>query len=227
MRIISTINRCPNSNLTFSIGMFLTLLCYLILGCGKPSQNEQWRIAELKTSGSGETTDTAVSLKKTSSLPRNAEINRSVLRPMVETFTSQQPQNLNALNATTVSKTHSLTIVSNCDLDVLKGFIVKGWAPVVSLRHTGNKPQLWAMVGYDAMGQIHVENPINNRRRTWAEEDFMTQWTLASENRCALITPGSLDQAKVQQAISRHLPESKVAQVRVSRSLQGRARAQR
>ena len=225
MRIISTTNQYPNPILAFSVGISLTVLCFLFLSCGAPTQNEQWPIAELKHSGSGKTTVPGKSAKGPSSLPPSAEINRNLLRPLVETFKSQRPQNINALNATTVNRAYSLTFISNCDLDVLKGFIAKGWAPVVSLRGTGSNSRLWAMVGYDAIGQVHLENPTNNQRKTSREEDFTTQWELASDNRCALITPGRLDQAKVQMELNRYLPPSKVAQVKVSRSLQGRAPA--
>ena len=225
MRTTNTFNQYPNSILTFSVGISLTVLCFLFLGCGTSTQNDQWRIAELKPSGSGKTTVPGKSVKEPSSLPPSAEINRNLLRPLVETFKSQRPQNINALNATTVNRAYSLTFISNCDLDVLKGFIAKGWAPVVSLRRTGSNSRLWAMVGYDATGQVRLENPINNQRKTSREEDFMTQWELASDNRCALITPGRLDQAKVDMELNRYLPQSKVAQVKVLRSLQGRAAA--
>ena len=224
MGITSSTNQILNSALTFNIGISLTVLCFLFLGCGTPTQKEQWRIAELKPSGSGKTTVASKSVKGSSSLPSSAKINQGRLRPLAETFKSQRPQDFNALNATTVSKAYSLTFVSNCDLDVLKGFIAKGWAPVVSLR-TGSSPRLWAIVGYNATGQVHLENPTNNDRRTLTVEDFTTQWELASDSRCALITPGRLDQAKVRMALNRYLPQSKVAQVKVLRSLKGRAPA--
>ena len=225
MGITSSTNQNLNSTLTFNIGISLTVFCFLLLGCGGSTQKDQWRVAELKPSGSGKTAVPGKSVKEPSSLPPSAEINRSLLRPLVETFKSQQPQNFNALNATTVGKAYSLTIVAKCDLDVLKGFIAKGWAPVVSLRRTGSNSRLWALVGYDATGQVHLENPTDNQRKTSREEDFITQWESASGNRCALITPGRLDQAKVQMELNRYLPPSKVAQVKVLRSLQGRAAA--
>ena len=146
------------------------------------------------------------------------------MRPLVETFKSQQPQNFNALNANSVARAYSLTIVSNCDLDVLKGFIAKRWAPIVSLRTSG-RSRLWAVVGYGQAGEVTLENPVDNRRRTLSEEEFTTQWESTSDGRCALITPGRLDQAKVHAALNRYLPQSKVAQVKITRSLQGRASA--
>jgi hypothetical protein len=222
MGITSSTNQNLNSTLTFNIGISLTVFCFLLLGCGGSTQKDQWRVAELKPSGSGKTAVPGKSVKEPSSLPPSAEINRSLLRPLVETFKSQQPQNFNALNATTVGKAYSLTIVAKCDLDVLKGFIAKGWAPIVPVR-TGSRSQLWAMVGYRASDEILLENPINNRRRTLTEEDFKTQWEFASNRKCALITPGRLDQAKVRMALNRYLPQSKVAQVKVLRSLKGRA----
>ena len=225
MRIISTTNQYPNPILAFSVGISLTVLCFLFLSCGTSTQNNQWSIAEQKPASSAKTKVPAKTVKGSSSLPSNSEINRNLLRPLVETFESQRPQNFNALNATTVSRAYSLTFISNCDLDVLKGFIAKGWAPVVSLRRTGSNSRLWALVGYDATGQVHLENPTDNQRKTSREEDFITQWESASGNRCALITPGRLDQAKVQMELNRYLPPSKVAQVKVLRSLQGRAAA--
>ncbi len=223
MRITSTTNQSINSAWTVSMGISLTVLCFLFFGCGGSTRNDPYRIAEHKPTGSGKTAVPGKSVNQPSSLPPSAEVSQGRLRPLVDTFKSQQPQNLNALNATTVGRAYSLTIVSNCDLDVLKGFIVEGWAPIVSLR-SSSRSQLLAMVGYGTTGEIVLENPIDNRRQTWTESEFTTQWELASASRCALITPGRLDQAKVQMALDRYLPQSKVEQVRVSRSLQGRAR---
>lgn len=223
MRITSTTSQYPNPILTLGVAISLTVLCFLFLGCGGSTRSDPYRIAEHKPTGSGKTTVPRKSVGEPSSLPPSAEVSQGRLRPLVETFKSQQPQNFNALNATTVGRAYSLTIVTNCDLDVLKGFIVKGWVPIVSLR-SSSRSQLWAVVGYGTAGEVVLENPINNRRQTWTESKFITQWELASASRCALITPGRLDQAKVQMALDRYLPQSKVAQVRVSRSLQGRAR---
>ena len=223
MRITSTTNQSLNVAWTLSMGIALTVLCFLFLGCGGSTRNDPYRIPELKLSGSGKTTVPQKSVTEPSSLPPSAEVSQGRLRPLVETFKSQQPQNFNALNATTVGRAYGLTILSNCDLDVLKAFIVKGWAPIVSLRTSG-RSRLWAMVGYSPAGEVVLENPVDNRRRTLSEGEFTTQWELASASRCALITPGRLDQAKVQMALDRYLPQSKVERVRVSRSTQGRAR---
>ena len=224
MVIASGANQYLNTALRFGLGVSLTVLCFLFLGCGGSTRNDPYRIAEHKPSGSGKTTVPRKSVEQPSSLPPSAEINRGQLRPLVETFKSQQPQNFNALNANSVARAYSLTIVSNCDLDVLKGFIAKRWAPIVSLR-TSARSRLWAVVGYGQAGEVTLENPVDNRRRTLSEEEFITQWESASDNRCALITPGRLDQAKVHAALNRYLPQSKVAQVKVTRSLQGRASA--
>ena len=74
MRIISTTNQYPNPILAFSVGISLTVLCFLFLSCGAPTQNEQGPIAELKHSGSGKTTVPGKSAKGPSSLPASAEI---------------------------------------------------------------------------------------------------------------------------------------------------------
>lgn len=223
MRITNATNRSFNTAWMLSIGISLTVLCFVFFGCGGSTRNDPYHIAEHKPTGSGKTAVPGKSVNEPSSLPPSAEVSQGRLRPLVDTFKSQQPQNFNALNATTVGRAYSLTMVSNCDLDVLKGFIVKGWAPIVSLR-TSSRSQLWAIVGYGTAGEIVLENPVDNRRQTWTESEFKTRWELASASRCALITPGRLDQAKVQMALGRYLPQSKVEQVTVSRSLQGRAR---
>ena len=223
MEITSRFSQYFNPVLRFKMGLFLVAFCFSFLSCGTSTRNNQLRIAEHKPSGSAKTKASTDSVKAPSLLPPSAEINRNLLRPLVETFKSQQPQDFNALNATTVGRAYSLTMVSNCDLDVLKGFIVKGWAPIVSLR-TSSRSQLWAMVGYGTTSDIVLENPIDNRRQTWTESEFTTQWELASASRCALITPGRLDQAQVRMALDRYLPQSKVTRVKVTRSLQGRAR---
>ncbi len=223
MRISDTTNRDFYSAWMLSMTISLTVLFSLFLGCGGSTRDDPFRIAELKPSGSGKSSVPRKSVNQPSSLPPSAEINRGQLRPLVETFKSQQPQNFNALNATSVGRAYSLTIVSNCDLEVLKGFIAKRWAPIVSLRTSG-RPRLWAVVGYGQARDVTVENPVDNRRKTLSEEEFTTQWESTSDSRCALITPGRLDQAKVQMELTRYLPQSKVSQVRVTRSLQGRAR---
>jgi hypothetical protein len=223
MRITNATNRSFNTAWMLSIGISLTVLCFVFFGCGGSTRSDPYHIAEHKPTGSGKTAVPGKSVNEPSSLPPSAEVSQGRLRPLVDTFKSQQPQNFNALNATTVGRAYSLTMVSNCDLDVLKGFIVKGWAPIVSLR-TSSRSQLWAIVGYGTAGEIVLENPVDNRRQTWTESEFKTQWELASASRCALITPGRLDQAKVQMVLDRYLPQSKVEQVTVSRSLQGRAR---
>ena len=219
MEITSRFSQYLNPVLRFGMGLFLVVICFSFLSCG----TSQRRIAEHKPSGSAKANAPAEPAKGASSLPMDAEVNRSSLRPLVETFKSQQPQNFNALNATTVDRSHSLTMVSNCDWEVLKGFVAKGWPPIVSLR-VGSQSQLWAVVGYSAADQVVLENPTDNRRQTWTELKFTTQWELASDGKCALITPGRLDQAQVQMALDRYLPQSKVTRVKVTRSLQGRAR---
>ena len=219
MEITSRFSQYLNPVLRFRTGLLLVVFCFSFLSCG----TSQRRIAEHKPSGSAKANAPSEPAKGASSLPSDAEVNRSALRPLVETFKSQQPQDFNALNATTVGRAYSLTMVSNCDLDVLKGFIVKGWVPIVSLR-SSSRSQLWAVVGYSAADQVVLENPIDNRRRTQTKPNFMAQWEQASDGKCALITPGRLDQAQVQMALDRYLPQSKVTRVKVTRSLQGRAR---
>jgi len=113
MRISDTTNRDFYSAWMLSMTISLTVLFSLFLGCGGSTRDDPFRIAELKPSGSGKSSVPRKSVNQPSSLPPSAEINRGQLRPLVETFKSQQPQNFNALNATSVGRAYSLTIVSN------------------------------------------------------------------------------------------------------------------
>ena len=143
------------STLTFIVGVALTTLCFFFISCGASTQSQKWPIAEISSSHPTETTGTSESLEGSVSLPSSAKIKSERLRPLTGAFRNQQLQRFNALTSTRVSREYSLTFVSNCDLDVLKGFVAKGWSPIVFLDH-GNTPRLWAMVGYDTSGRIQL-----------------------------------------------------------------------
>ena len=136
-----------------------------------------------------------------------------IFRAQKESFDARIPR-IDDLYGTTKGQIRHLSVVSNCDLDVLKGFVAGGLAPVVLLRH-GNKRRFWALVGYDdASEQIQLANPATRNARGTPYADFRQQW-VASGGKCVLVTPGLLDEEKVRSVLESYLSLPHASQVRV------------
>lgn len=151
----------------------------------------------------------------TPALPPAANSDLSGLRLLEVVFRTQLNVNrLDDLYATTRGTVSSLSVVSNCDLGVLKAFVAKSWAPVVLLHSSGRR--LWAVTGYDdAKQEILVENAVSRIVRPLTYSEFQKDWATSSGSKCVLITPGKLNRARVHSVLTEYLPPQRVAQVQV------------
>ena len=187
----------------FTLALFL-----LWMSCGTSTQNQRTPIpsATFSRSVSSEST--------TASLPSTARVNLRTMRSLGGLFRAAPPERLDNLYATMRGKVNNLSLVTNCDLDVMKGFIAAGWPPIVLLQH-GNKPRLWYVVGYDAAQQIYLADPGNNDTRNPTTADFETAWETTSASKCILITQQTLNEARVHRTLKKYLPSAKISQVTV------------
>jgi hypothetical protein len=121
---------------------------------------------------------------------------------------------LDDLYATTRDSVDNIAVISRCDTDVLKAFIVKSWSPVVLMHLGGRQP--WALVGYDdARQEILLENPISRIVRPLQYKEFERAWSTGSGDKCVLITPGKLTQARVHAVLAEYLPPQRAMRVTV------------
>ncbi len=135
----------------------LLTFCILLVGCGPAPQ--KMYIPSASTSGSGDPVSRTAPASSSTSLPRTAEVESARL-PLLKTIFRNQPIHHSIEDFYTRIKRQDnyLSLVSNCDLDILKAFIAAGWAPVVLLKLEG-RLQFWALVGYDdGDAQIQLTN---------------------------------------------------------------------
>ena len=81
--------------------------------------------------------------------------------PLLKTVFRNLPatSRIDDLFARVKGEVDNLSLVSNCDLDILKGFVAGGWTPVVLLR---NERQPRVVVGYDDdVEEIQLTNIAN------------------------------------------------------------------
>ena len=198
-----------------SVGLVLTLaLCLILMSCGTSTRNQRVPIPDVTPSSpetSSPPTSTAVSL------PPKANIDFSGLRLLEVIFKTQLNVNrLDDLYATTRREISNLSVVSNCNLDVLKGFVATSWAPVVLLVSPTGGRHLWAVIGYDdATKQILLGNPVTRVTRSLVYADFEKEWQTGSARKCVLVTPGKLSEERVHSTLGKYLPPAQVAQVGV------------
>ncbi|MCZ6679298.1 MAG: hypothetical protein O7E52_18870 [Candidatus Poribacteria bacterium] len=188
---------------------FILALCVLAMSCGTSTQNQRMPISGTASSRPAPSASTA-------SLPPNANIDFRKLPLLEVIFRTQLKVNrLDELYGTTKTNVQHLSVVSNCNLDVLKGFVATGWAPIIALQHSGGK-RLWAVTGYDNVaGQIQTANPISRVVRRFSDSDFEREWATGSGNKCVLVTPGRLTEARVNSELGKYLPSAQVSQVKV------------
>lgn len=192
-----------NHLISFTLTLILSVF---LISCG-PTPQIQMAIPNLPSARSASSASTAVSL------PPTAHVDARGLSLLEVVFRTQLNVNrLDDLYATTRGKVDNISVVSNCNLDVLKGFVTTGWAPVVFLHAAGRR--LWAVVGYDER-EIQVENPISRAIRTMTQSDFEKQWTTGSGQKCVLITPGQLSGNRVHFVLGKYLPPNQVTEVKV------------
>ena len=197
-------------------------LCLLLVSCGPAPQGERMPIPSATRSESASTS--APTRMRTGTLPSAAAIDVTK-KPLLKTFfrIDHDVRRLEDLYGSTRGKIQHISIVSNCNLDVLKAFVATGWAPVFRSRRSG-KGHLSAIMKYDdANQQIQIGNPLSARAKTprsrvgraLSYAEFEKEWTTGSGNKCVLVTPKRLHDVEIHAALKKYLPENRVAQVQV------------
>ena len=204
--------------------VFTLVLCLFLMSCGPVPQGERLPIPTATRSRPASAAPAAPAASATGSLPRAATIDFT-RQPLLEVlFRTQIDVNrLEDLYATTKGKVDNLSVVSNCNLDVLKAFVAIGWAPIILSRRS-SRGRLSAIMRYDdADEQIQIGNPIGKRKkgfrsrvgRTLTYSDFEKEWVTGSGQKCVLVTPRKLSEVEVHAALKKYLPAEQVAQVKV------------
>ncbi len=204
----------------------LLTFCILLVGCG-PAPRKMY-IPSASTSGSGDPVSRTAPASSSTSLPRTAEVESARL-PLLKTIFRNQPIHHSIEDFYTRIKRQDnyLSLVSNCDLDILKAFIAAGWAPVVLLKLEG-RLQFWALVGYDdGDAQIQLTNIARARSgtsdlkrlrlRRLPYSDFVRAWsTRWPTSKCMLGAPGlAFTEAKVRSVLAKYLTATQASQVKV------------
>lgn len=210
---------------------FILALCLLLVSCGPPPQTGKLppipsanRSQSTSASAPPKTWAASSMASETQGLPSAAAIDFTK-KPLLTTLFRDEPNvnRLDDLYGSTRGKIQHISIVSNCNLDVLKAFVATGWAPVFRSRRSGTG-HLSAIMKYDdADQQIQVGNPLSARAkrqrarvgRTLTYSEFEKEWTTGSGNKCVLITPKRLHDVEIHAALKKYLPEEQVAQIGV------------
>ena len=206
---------------------FILALCILLVSCGPPPQTGKLPpipSANRSQSASASAPTRMRAASATEALPASAAIDVTK-KPLLKAFFRNEPNvnRLEDLYATTRGKVESLSVVSNCNLEVLKAFMATGWAPVILSRGSG-KGRLTTVMQYDdADQQIQVGNPLEARRkglhtragRTLTYSEFEKEWATGSGRKCVLITAKKLNEMDIYAALKKYLPENQVARVQV------------
>ena len=210
---------------------FILALCILLVSCGPPPQTGKLppipsanRSQSASTSVPTKTRTASAMASATQGLPASAAVDVTK-KPLLKAFFRNEPgfNRLEDLYATTRGKVQNISIVSNCNVDVLKAFLATGWAPVILSRRSG-KGHLTTVMKYDdAEQQIQVGNPLDTQRkgprsrvgRTLTYSEFEKDWTTGSGRTCVLITAKKLNEASIHAALEKYLPKEQVAQVQV------------
>ena len=199
----------------FTLCVLVSTLCLFLSGCAGTTQKQERYIASVPSSTSQQSTSSPpASLDP--SLPPTGRIDRRGLSLLEVIFRTQLNINrIDDLYATTRGKVGNMAIISSGELNVLKAFIAQRWAPVVLLQY-GNKRHLWAVMGYDNPAQqIQLGNPINSGVRIMPYADFEKEWAAGSAQKCALVTPIRLSEARVHEILAKYLPTAQASQVKV------------
>ena len=207
--------------------VFILALCILLVSCGPPPQTG--KLPPIPSANRSQPASASAPTKTrpasaTGALPASAAIDVT-RKPLLKALFRNEPNvtRLEDLYATTRGQVQHISIVSNCNLEVLKAFVATGWAPIFRSRRSG-KGHLTAVMKYDdAAQQIQIGNPLGARRkgagsrggRTLTYSEFEKEWTTGSRNTCVLITPKRLHDVEIHAALKKYLPEEQVARVQV------------
>ena len=205
---------------------FIFALCLLLVSCGPAPQGERMPIPSATRSqpASASAPTATRTASATGALPSSAAVDVTK-KPLLTALFRNEPNvnRLEDLYGTTRGKVQNLSVVSNCNLEVLKAFVATGWAPIIRSRRSG-KGHLSTVMGYDdADQQIQIGNPLSARAkrprsrvgRTLTYSEFEKEWATGSGNTCVLITPKRLSDVEIHAALKKYLPEEQVARVQV------------
>ena len=206
---------------------FILALCLFLVSCGPPPQTgKRPPIPSANRSRPAPTSaPTRVRTAAATGLPASAAIDVTK-KPILKTFfrMDHDIRRLEDLYATTRGKIQNLSVVSNCNLEVLKVFVATGWTPVILSKRTA-KGHLLAVMKYDDADQkIQIGNPLGVRRkgagargaRTLSYPEFEKEWaTGGSGKACVLITPKRLHDVEIHAALKKYLPEKQVDRIQV------------
>ena len=148
-------------------------LCLLLMSCGPVPQGERMPVPSAtrpqpaSTAAPTATRTSSTMAAATEGLPPSASVDFTK-KPLLTAFfrIEHNVSRLDDLYATTRGKVQNLSVVSNCNLDVLKAFVVTGWAPIIRSRRGPGRGQLSAIMRYDDVNQqIEIGNPTSARAR--------------------------------------------------------------
>ena len=215
----------------FCHAAFILALCLLLVSCGPPPQTGKMppipsatRSQPASVSAPTKTRTASAMASATQGLPSAAAVDVTK-KPLLTALFRNEPNvnRLEDLYATTRGKVQNLSVVSNCNMDVLKAFVATGWAPVIRSRRSG-RGHLSAVMRYDDAGQqIQIGNPLDARRkgagsgggRPLTYSEFEKEWSTGSGNKCVLVTPRRLSDVEIHAALKKYLPEEQVARIQV------------
>ena len=204
---------------------FILALCLLLVSCGPPPQTGKLPpIPSANRSQSASAPTKTRTALATGALPAAAAIDVT-RKPLLKAFFRNEPNvnRLEDLYGKTRGQVQNLSIVSNCNLEVLKAFVATDWAPIILSRRSG-KGHLTTVMKYDdADQQIQIGNPLGAQRkglhtragRMLTYSEFEKEWTTGSRRTCVLITPRKLNESSIHDALKKYLPEEQVARIQV------------
>lgn len=197
-------------------------LSILLAGCGPAPQKGARYIPTASPTASKTPVSKSSQAPPSTSLPRTKMVEVVRLPLLKAVFRNQAATSrIDDLFARAKDQVDSLSLVSNCDLDILKGFVAADWTPVVLLR---SERQPWVIVGYDdGVEQIQLANianapsrttdpkRLNIRRQGYSE--FESKW---ASGKCLLVAPGfAFTDVKVRSVLSKYLTATHASQVMV------------
>ncbi len=195
---------------------FIFALCLLLVSCGPaPQTGKMPPIPSANRSQPASTMSATQSTSTTGALPASAAVDVTK-KPLLKALFRNKPDvtRIEDLYGTTRGKVQNLSVISNCDMDVLKAFVATGWAPVI-LSRSSSKGHLAVVMQYDdAAQQIQLGNPPR-AGRTLTYSAFEKEWTTGSGRACALITPKKLNKMDIHAALKKYLSENQVSRIQV------------
>ena len=179
----------------------------VIVSCG-PAPKGQYYIPE--TAVAAAESVPAESIHSGENLPKAATVDLRKL-PYVRNAFKQPPGiskgGLDDFYASTRATVQHSAVISNSSLDILKAFVAEGWAPIVMVQLQGRRPEILPMSAYnDHSNEVFLQNSANLGERRVSYENFHSYWAASSRNKCVLITPQQLTEAKVREVLGKYLP---------------------